>query len=75
MKNVVGKAFVGMILLAMGFALGTLTIKNSYASKKIEYKVISLNPTSNNENTLNKLGAEGWEYIDNIQGVFAVFKR
>ena len=63
----------------------------SYAAKNIEYKVLDLgsneaismhgcDPFSSSlencyEKILNEYGKEGWEYINNVQGAYFIFKR
>ncbi len=39
-KGLISKSLFGIILLTLGFSIGTLSTKSSFASKTIEYKVI-----------------------------------
>jgi hypothetical protein len=80
-KGLISKILFGIILLTLGFSIGTLSTKSSFASKTIEYKVIDSSQWdgSSIEPNLKTLGSEGWDYVGAIPtkggNTLALFKR
>jgi hypothetical protein len=81
-KGFAGKIFLSIILLTMGFLVGSISTKISFASKTIEYIAIDsafIWGADDVESNLKKLGSEGWEYVGGIPikngYTRAVFKR
>jgi hypothetical protein len=80
-KGLISKIIFGVILLTLGFAIGTLSTKSSFASKTIEYKVIDSSKWEgvSIEPNLTTLGSEGWDYVGAIPtkggNALALFKR
>ncbi len=80
-KGLISKIIFGVILLTLGFAIGTLSTQSSFASKTIEYKVIDSSQWAgvSIEPNLKTLGSEGWDYVGAIPikggNVLALFKR
>lgn len=81
---------LGIILIALGFAAGNLSISCSQGamSKKYEYNIINYlplaqQPINKRIEGFNKMGAEGWEFIGTMpefigtmeMGRLLVFKR
>jgi len=66
------------LLLGLGFTIGTLSTKSSFASKAIEYNLVDYNVLSpksqKTESAFKQLGSEGWEFIG-VTGNYFIFKR
>ena len=58
--------FVVLVLIA--FLLGANLFKSSdvHAAKKYQYIVVSYQFTKNLQDEINKVAAQGYEYIDNL---------
>lgn len=83
--------FTKVLLLAIVVLLAVIVMKpvfepeNSYAAKKIEYKVVYGLPSvadmrgepffKGTENGLNKYGAEGWELVEYSNSGWAILIR
>jgi len=76
-KNVIRRVIFCVIVLFLGYIVGTFSSNCSSATKETEYKVIGVNHFSKIEkfeDELNKMGAQGWELVQ-FDNYIAIFKR
>ena len=76
-KNVISRIIFCVILLFLGYVLGTISSNCSSATKETEYKVIGVNHYSKLdkfEAELNNMGTQGWELVQ-FDKYIAIFKR
>jgi len=77
-KSVVKKFSVVVVALIFGYVLGFVSNTSSLAAKKIEYRIIGLGyqtSVKEREAIFNRMGADGWEFVEGHRQPTAVFKR
>jgi hypothetical protein len=70
----------GILLMAIGYLAGTLSVNPVYANKKIQYKVVRPSDDLSNpqvcQSILDKMAADGWEYYANLpKSPVMIFKK
>jgi len=77
LRKIIQRIFFSVILLFLGYVVGTISSNCSSATKETEYKVIGVNHYSKLdkfEAELNSMGTQGWELVQ-FDKYIAIFKR
>ncbi len=76
-KNTINRIILSVLLLFLGYIMGSVSNDCSSASNEIEYRVIGINhfsETNELEDELNRMGAQGWKLIQ-FGKYMAIFQR
>jgi len=76
-KEILPRIIFAIVLLFLGYVVGTISSNCSSATKATEYKVIGVNHYSKLdkfEAELNNMGGQGWELVQ-FDKYIAIFKR